>query len=417
MKAKSASSISAGWIVPGDRRPIRDGVIRWRGNKIEAIGPLQEVSPAADHRVLGEVAVIPGLINTFAQLELTRLSGKLPRGRPLTQWLFAMNRARPTGSDQDAAVADGAAQSLAEGTTALTDVSHNARSWKVLADTPLRKLCLIEISGIGPTERKALDRLNKPLGKGLRSTSRLRFGIAPHAPYSTSEKVYSKAGSLARRRRWVVATRLAQTEAERQFLLSGTGRFFEYLARLGLVDSSVSSSGCKPVEFASRAGLLGGPCILAHVNAVDDEELKILSQTAASVAYCPGSNAFFGITGHRYSEMLAAGINVTVGSDSLGCNDSLSVLAQMQRLRHEGRVDNETILRMGTINGAKALGWEDQIGSLTPGKQADWVVMEIPPQSSGPLEPIMTGQTRVLQTVIAGKTAFIAEDAPQHLQR
>ena len=417
MTPKGPSSISAEWIVPGDCRPIRDGVIRWRGNKIEAVGQLQEVSPAANHRVLGEVAVIPGLVNAFTELELTGLSGKLPRGRPLTQWLFAMTRARPTGSAQDAAVAEGAAQSLAAGTTALADVSYNTRSWKVLADTPLRKLCLMEISGIGPTERKALEKLSKRLAAGYRSTSRLRFGIAPHAPYSTSEAIYRKAGALARRRRWAIATRLAQSESERQFLLSGTGRFFEFLARLGMIDLSVSTSGCRPVEFARRAGLFEGPCILAHVNAVDDDELRILSECGPSVVYCPGVNVFFGITGHRYPEMLAAGINVALGTDSLACNDSLSMLSQMRRVRHEGRVDNETILRMGTINGAKALGWSEQIGSLTPGKQADWVVLEIPPGSSGPLEPILTTKTRVLQTVIAGKTAFVPEDAPQHLQR
>jgi len=412
MAPRNTWSISADWIVPGDAPAIRNGVITGKGAKIEQVGPLKKMSLLANHRDLGEVAILPGLVNAHTQLEVTHLAGKLPRRRPMTQWLFAMASQKPTGNTQDAAVTEGAQLLLASGTTALADVSHNHRAWKVLKTTPLRKLCLAEISGIGPGSGKAVDKLNRKL-RGLRSGARLRFGVAPHAPYSTGHDLYRQAAKLAFRRGWPVATHLAQTESERQFLLRGTGKFFEFLAHQGMMDSSVPVHGCKPVAFAERVGLFEGPCILWHVNFIDDEELKILAGSGASVVYCPASSTFFDHSGHRYAEMITAGINVALGSDGLACSDSLSMLDAMRRLRHEGRVDNYTILRMATLNGAKALGMDGQIGSLTRGKQADWIVVELPAETHHPLEAIFTSRVKVLQTVIAGKSVFTAEGAWQ----
>ncbi len=406
--AKKMWSISAEWILPGDGRTIHNGVLRGSGAVVEAIGTLGKVPPTCHHRDLGEVIVLPGFVNAHTHLEFTHLRGKLPRRRPMPQWFFALWRHRPTASQQEEAIADGAAEALATGTTALADVCHNHRAWPILKDSPLRKLCLAEVLGIGPLARGAIPRLSRRLA-GCRASRKLRFGVAPHAPYSTSEEVYRHAVDLTRRRGWAVATHLAETETERQYLLRGTGKLFEFLARLGMIDSTVQPHKCKPMQFARRVGLLAAPSILAHVNTIDDEEMELLADSRASVVYCPGSSEFFGRTGHRYPEMLAAGINVALGTDSLASNDSLCLLKEMKRLRKDARVDNATILRMATLHGATALGWEEQIGSLTPGKQADFIVLPCPGDITDPLETVLTCETPVLQTVIGGKTVFSRE--------
>jgi len=411
MPTRPEWSISAEWILPGDGEPLRNAVMRGRGAVIEAVGELGRLAPTARHRDLGEVVVMPGLVNAHTQLELTGLAGRLPAGRPMPQWFFAMLRRRPTGPKQQAAVFDGVALALAAGTTALADTSHNHQSRTALAKTPIRKLCLAEVMGMGPTEAPAVERLAQRL-VGSRQSARMKIGLAPHAPYSAGQSVYRRAVEIARSRNWPISTHLAQSEAERQYLLSGTGRFFKFLARMGLIDSSVPVHGVKPVEFARRAGLFDLRCILNHVNFIDDEELGILAGSGASVVYCPGASRFFGHAGHRYPEMIQAGINVAVGTDGLACNDSLSMLAEIRRLRQEGRVDNRTILRMATINGARAMGWDDKIGSLAPGKQADWIALPLPPDARDGLEAILTTESDVLQTVIAGRTVFRGVDPP-----
>ena len=386
-------------ILPGASIAIEDGVIAHVGDAPD--GDFDETIDADGQ------AALPGLVNAHTHLELSGLRGQLPAGRPMPQWLFALLAHRPRRAQLAAAVAEGAREALAGGTTAVGDISHNHSAWKTLKDLPLRKVCFAEVTGIGPLARKAIPRLTRRIA-GLRGRGRLAFGICPHAPYSTAEEVYRQAVAIARKRHWPLATHLAETEAERQFLLRGSGRFFDFLAHLGLIDSSVGIHRCTPLAFARRVGLLDGPCVLAHVNYIDDEEFKLLASSRASVVYCPRSNAFFGRSGHRYAEMLAAGINVALGTDSLASNTSLEMLEEMRHVRAEGLVDNETILRMGTLNGARALGWEEKIGSLSVGKQADWIAVELPSATAQPLETIFTCPARVVETAIAGRTVFRA---------
>ena len=383
--------------------------MRGRGAKIEAVGTEREVAPAATHRELGEVAVLPGLINAHTHLELTHLRGQLPPNRPISQWLYGLRTRLPATHDLDAAVADGAAEALAAGTTAVADTCHNNRAWRTLKDTPLRAVCFAEVTGIGPLADAAVPRLKKHI-EGVRGGRKMRFGICPHAPYTTGEDVFRQAVRLARKRRWPVATHLAEAESERQFLLRGSGKLFDFLGHMGMIDLSVPVAGCTPVAFAQRVGMLDGPCVLAHVNYLDDAEMRILAEAKdVSVVCCPRSNDFFGRGGHRYAEMLAAGINVAIGTDSLASNSSLDMLAEVLRLRMEAKIDNHALLQMATINGAKALGWDDRIGSLTPGKQADWIALQLPPDTSAPLETIVTGRGKVLEVTIAGKLAHTAE--------
>ena len=121
----------------------------------------------------------------------------------------------------------------------------------------------------------------------------------------------------------------------------------------------------------------------------------------------PGAAPFSAAAGHRYADMLAAGINVAVGTDSLASNDSLDMFAEMRRLKRQGRVDNSTILRMATMNGARALGWQDRIGSLEPGKYADWVAVELPELARMTYwKQSLTQPCPVIETVIGGRVVF-----------
>jgi cytosine/adenosine deaminase-related metal-dependent hydrolase len=448
-------SVQASWVIPGDGRIIRDGVLRGRGETIEAVGPAGEVARAKSHRMLENVAILPGLVNAHAHLELSHLRGLLPRRASMPRWLMSLLRHRGSDEQQLQAVAAGAGEAIANGTTAIADISHNNGGWRVLKDFPIRKLCLAEVLGMGPLESGAMDRLARSLEGLPPPDDRLKFGISPHAPYSTSEKVYREAIALARERGWPVCTHLAETKGERQFLMRGGGTFARFLQTVRLLDPSFTPPACKPLEFARRVGLLGKrghstfpplkeipnndpalpinkdesaqltgkvecPLLLAHVNYLDDEEMEILAAGGASVVYCPGSSAFFGRSGHRYADMLAAGVNVAIGTDSLASNDSLDMLAEMRRLKRQGRVDNHTILRMATINGAIAMGWQHMIGTLEPGKAADWIAVETVSRDSGfrvcetrmggiredAFETILTRPCSVAETVIGGSSVL-----------
>lgn len=398
----SAWSVAARWVFPVAGPAIRDGVLRMRGGRIEAVGPRGQIAPAERHEELGAVAILPGLVNAHCHLELTGLRGRLPRRRPMAQWLFALMRARG-GLDFAADAAAGARELLRSGCTTVGDISHDNGVWPALKTLPLRKVCFAEVLGIGPLAAGGMARLRKSLA-GVEPGERLRFGVSPHAPYSTSERLYRQAVAVARREGMPLTTHLAETADERTFLLKGTGKLFDFLARMGMIGQSVAVHGAGPMEFARRVGLLDAAALLAHVNCIDDAELEALAASSAAVAYCPRSSDFFGRSGHRYAEMLDRGINVCLGTDSLASNDSLDMLAEMRRVWADGRVSAETVLSMATLNGAAALGLGGQIGSLEAGKAADWIALSLPPRAGRHvLAKLLDSQSAVVRVVIAGQ--------------
>jgi len=397
-------SISAEWIVPVAGAPIRGGVMRGVGSVIQQVGPADRVPRAANHVHLGGAAVLPGLVNAHAHLELSHLRGRLRRGTPMPLWLLGVLARRPTPSEQRRAVRAGVAEALATGTTTVADISYNDRSVNVLARTPIRAAAFAEVMGPRSVARRAFERL-KRRSAGPPSSDRLRRGIAPHAPYSTCAGLYRQAAALARRRGWLITTHLAETAGESRLLLGQSGPVAELFLRAALADRADRPASCTPVELARRLDLLDRDCLLAHVHYVNDADVAILAAGRASVVYCPRSGEYFGRRGHRYADMLAAGVNVALGTDSLASNSSLDLLEEMRWLRRAGEVDAETILRMGTLHGAAALGWEDAVGSLAPGKQADWFAVDVP-ETSDPVAAVLDGAGRVRRTAIAGRIVY-----------
>lgn len=414
MNGGNCWSIRASYILPGDGLTIRDGVMRCRGGLIEAVGPAAQVLPAPDHRILPQDwAILPGLVNAHTHLELSHLRGLLPRKASMPRWLLALLKKRATPQIRQQAVAAGADEALRTGTTSLADISHDNSAWKVLQNHPIRKLCFAEALGIGPLQAEALPRLIKSLEALPPADELLQFGISPHAPYTTAQAVYQQCVALAQERGWPVCTHLAESRGERHFLAKGGGAFMSFLKKRGLAGEADLPRACKPLEFAQRVGLLppkenqNAPVILAHVNFIDDDELAMLAASNASVVYCPGSSDFFGRSGHRYSDMLRAGINVAIGTDSLASNSALDMLGEMRILRRQGQLDDQTILRMATGNGARALGWQDRVGCLQGGKSADYIAVRLPASGmDDPLRTILENPCPVVQTVIAGKARF-----------
>ncbi len=399
-------SISADWVVPVSSPAIRNGVVRMRDGLIEAVGPAGEIPPAEYHEALGSVAVLPGFINAHCHLELTDLRGRLPSRRPMPQWLFALIMQHRRGIDFAGGARRGAAELLASGCTAVGDVCHDNAVWPALVDSPLWKVCYAEVTGIGPKVDGAIDRLVASLAGCVDDpdpTGKLRFGVSPHAPYSTDESVYRQAIELAQSRDLPVSTHLAETIDEAAFLKDCSGPLFEFLARLGLINQSVRAPGLTPVGYAASLGLLEMATVLAHVHYVTDAELDLLAGGRAHVAYCPRSTAFFGRSGHRYAEMLDRGVNVCLGTDSLASNASLDMLAEMRTIWADGRVSAETVIRMATLNGARALGLADRIGALAAGLAADWVALPCPGDCSDPSEAVLAIAEPAGRVVIAGR--------------
>jgi cytosine/adenosine deaminase-related metal-dependent hydrolase len=302
-----------------------------------------------------------------------------------------IRRERPADPGEvRAAITRGAALCLAGGVVAVGDILGAPRGrpmidgFPALADSPLHGVGFVEFFGIGaraPASVAALPDLIDSLA-GLAS-ERVRPGLQPHAPNTVSLPVYLAAAGHAMPRGLTLATHLAETLEERRFVSDAAGPQRELLESLGIWDDAELAQvgrGKHPVEHL-HPFLDLAPVLAAHLNDCPDHALAILRQTPTSVAYCPRASAYFGaperLGPHRYREMLAAGVNVCLGTDSLvnlDTPDRISVLDEARLLYRRDATPPGLIMAMATRHGARALGLDECAFSLGNGATPAGVV-------------------------------------------
>lgn len=386
---------------------LRDG--RWHARaRVLASGPSAAVDthPASAHAARlarPDTLLIPGLVNAHTHLDLTHI-GPVEHD-PATGFIGFVETVRARRHTEQDAIAEsvrgGVAASLGAGVVAVGDIAGAVMGRPctagvaALAASPLRGVSYLEFFAIGLAERPSLDRVAAAV-PGARSlaTPRVRVGLQPHAPYSVSPRAYAFAADLAARDGLPLATHLAETPDEAEFIARGTGPNRAFQERLGIwTDDELTdfSAGRRPIEHL--AGVLArGKFLAAHVNHATDTDVEILRRAGTIVAYCPRASAYFGAERafgpHRYRAMLAAGVPVALGTDSVLNlpTRALSVLDEMRWLRRRDGTDPGTLLAMGTLHGAAALGLDPSSYTFTPGAElAGLNAVQMAPGTGGPL--------------------------------
>ena len=400
--------IEAAWVLPMDRAPIADGGVVIQSGRIVAVGKAnglrKQYSDAQpiDYR---NCTLVSGLINAHTHLELSSLKCTAPAGQ-FIDWLSRLvpNPSVPLDQQAEAiatATRTGIEQCLRFGITTVGDISRFCSITRaVLRESPLRAVSFGEVLAMGQRRGLLEERLAKAADRSL-ETELLHIGITPHAPYSIESHGYGRCLEVVKSMGLALTTHLAETPDEATFLSNHSGPFRELWDRIGGWDSQVNRFKGGPIRYAEQLGLLDYPTLLAHVNYCDDDELAILARGKASVVYCPRTHAYFGHPPHRWRDMLAGGINVTVGTDSCASSPDLNLVDDL-RLLHEIAPDvaPEVLWEMATTRAARSLGLQDQTGSLTPGKNADLIAF--PTTSDAPLREILEAPILPSATWVAG---------------
>jgi cytosine/adenosine deaminase-related metal-dependent hydrolase len=363
-------TIRARWIFPADATPVRNGRVTIHGRHI--------VRVAADGMAdvdVGNAALLPGLVNAHTHLDLGMLHGRCSPTPDLPAWLRCVIAGRGEASVEQVqqAIADGITAGLRSGTTLVGDISSGGASWPFLNAAPLRSVVFYELLGL-PRERaervwgQACDWLGK-----VQATERCRPGLSPHAPYSVCRDLFQRAADRARATGIALATHLAESAAELQLLSEHAGPFAEFLRALDVWDpGGLVSSAADILDLYRDAPTV----LLAHGNYLPQH---IALRPGQTIVYCPRTHAAFGHPPYPLSALLERGVPVALGTDSLASNPDLDVLAEAGFVHAQyPEVPGEQILRMLTLNGATALGWGAETGSLAPGKLADLVVLPLP---------------------------------------
>ena len=379
-----------------------------RSLRVLEVGESIEPPPGSVVVDLPEDTLIPGLVNAHCHLDLTSVG---PRPRPaeggFSAWLAMLRNLRPQEPEAIAgSVRRGVELSLAGGVVAVGDIGGCVRSgpslvpWRVLRESPLMGISFLEFFSIGRDSEARLEAAGLAMeqaGPGL-----AMLGLHPHAPYSVNLRGYEWAVEQAEEIGLPVCTHLAESEEEVEFVALGAGRQRAFLHELGIWDDREMQwigRGMHPVTHLQRV-LERRRWVLAHVNDCTDEAMSVLERTGASVVYCPRAWRYFGfdqsVGPHRYREMVARGVRVCLGTDSIvnlpeGSDSAhggrISVLDEARELHRSGDVDEATLLRMITTSGAEALGLDVSGFRFTAG-QAIAGVVGVRTGRSDPLESL-----------------------------
>jgi len=383
--------------------------------RILAAGEPAHVAESVDHGIstieLPDRLLIPGLVNAHTHLDLTDI-GYEPYDGDFLAWVKMVMQRRPVkAEDVRAAVEHGIRLSRVSGVLTVGDIAGSPEATAGIIDSPLRGVSFIELFGLG------VDYIHDDLAyptqvarwSDLHATADVAMGFQPHAPYSAGPGLYGIAGSSTRFTKRRLATHLAETPQELEFVRSGSGPFRELLIELNKwkpAYEGLYGEGLHPVDWLARATSSPVPWLCAHCNYVDDDHIQKLATLGWSVAYCPRATDYFEHPRHRYRDMLAAGVNVCLGTDSLICHGSLSILDEMRYLHQHDGTDPATLLAMATTNGLRALQLNANDATFTPGARPGLIALHYDPHSRvDPLVQTLASKENIDIEVIEGVTA------------
>jgi aminodeoxyfutalosine deaminase len=413
--ASEAYAFRARWVLPVQSPPIRDGLVAIADSKIVYVG-----ADRGDYRRtdLGDVAILPGLVNAHTHLEFSDLDAPLGQpGMPFTQWIATVvqHRRQQGGEDSPsvgAAIRRGIAESLRLGVTTLGEIATSPWPWDQISDQPVGGVVFRELLGFS-SERIAsqgsLARTHlQPGGWG----DAWQAGLIPHSPYSVHPELLSQVVDLARRAAVPVAMHLAETREELQLLAAHDGPFVPLLQQLGAWDPDALPIGRRPMDYLKV--LAQAPrALVIHGNYLADDEIRFLGDHAdrLSVVFCPRTHRYFRHEPYPLARMISAGVRIALGTDSRSSSPDLSLLAEMRQVAADhSKIGPEKILRMATIEGARALGCDSTTGTLVAGRPADLIVVGLPAGQRDPYSWLFDASTPVLASVCRGRPVAGAFD-------
>jgi 5-methylthioadenosine/S-adenosylhomocysteine deaminase len=407
--------VSGGTLVTMDasRRLLEDGAIVVKGDTILAVGPRAEIEAryAASRRINARgKLVLPGLINghTHVPMSLFRgLKDDVTLQEWLTQFIFPAEAKNVTEEFVRWGTRLAALEMIRSGTTTFADMYYFedaiAEETKAAGMRAILGETLIEFAA--PDNKTPADTLVYT-GKFLKrwqGDPLIHAAVAPHAIYTNSEQTLRDTAALARKYHAPILIHVAETKKE--------------------LEDSRAKNGATPVAFLDRIGVLGPDVLAAHCIWVDEADRKLLAARQVGCVHNPSSNMMLASGVSPVPEMRAAGVRVGLGTDGpAGSNNDFNLMEEMDlaaKLQKISNMDPQALgakaaLEMATIEGARALHMEKEIGSLEPGKKADLIVIGLDAPHAVPLYDVYSQIVYALKAsdvetvVIAGRTVLQA---------
>jgi cytosine/adenosine deaminase-related metal-dependent hydrolase len=358
--------LRAKYVLPVSAPPIENGIVEVAGNRIVAVG---RFAGSAD-RDLGEVVVLPGLINAHCHLEYTGMRGLLPWRGEFMDWIHRITALKKTWTTDQyrQSIRHGLAEALATGTTTIVNAGG---SGETVAESPCRVWWCVELIDLAwsAESRRKVEAAAEWVARHQPA------GLAPHAPYTVSDQLYRLATKLAREQGWLLTTHVAESREE---------------------------------DHRWHAAL-GSNCLAAHANWITETEAAEMARTKTSVVHCPRTHRFFERPTAPVEMWRRHGLNICLGTDSLASNESLDLRAEMREMaRAWPGIAPREILEMVTVNPGRVLSQTGRgqkpapTGVVKVGAKADLIAV---PATGEPYASVVTGDGAVNFVMVEGHVA------------
>jgi aminodeoxyfutalosine deaminase len=389
--------------------PIDNGVFVVDGPSLLQIGEAREILRHHAGRVvdLGEVAVMPGLINAHCHLDYSLMRGAILSVRSFAQWVSRINSLKRSLTDDDYLHATqlGFEELRRNGVTTVFDIVATPQTLPLLPPPPIRTWSFLELIDVRP--RPWIEEV--AFGSWLffsENRDRLGgFGLSPHAPYTASAKMYEIALECSRVLNLPITTHVAESHEEYEMFAESRGQLYDLLKKLGRPMTDCGSTS--PLRYLIENGLISHDCIVAHLNELDDRDLALLEGTKwrnLQIVHCPKSHRFLHHNRFPLEELMQRGLNICLGTDSLASNDSLDLFSEMRIAKKiYPTLSARDLLEMVTIRPARALKLERRLGRIAPGYLADAIAIPFKGRTDDVCEAILQTRGPIKWMMINGK--------------
>jgi cytosine/adenosine deaminase-related metal-dependent hydrolase len=347
---------------------------------------------------LGDVAVMPGLVNAHTHLELSYLRDVVAPASEFVSWIRGLLTARHRQPDARspeilAAISGAVAEAVACGTAVVGDISNTLASFGALSRSPLAGVVFYEIVKFNaPDPEAVVERARREID-ALGPSATVRTSLAAHAPYSVAPLVFRAIRKdLDRDALAPCSVHLAESAEEMEFIRTAGGPWRKLLEELGSWDPAWTAPGGTPVQYLDDNGFLDARVLAVHGVLMSPGDLARLASRGTSLVTCPRSNGHTGAGVPPIEDFYKSGVRVAIGTDSLASAPDLSIFAEVATLHALApSVPAAALLESATRHGARALGFDADFGTIEPGKRARLLAVDLPPNTDDVEEYLVSG--------------------------
>jgi 5-methylthioadenosine/S-adenosylhomocysteine deaminase len=383
------SVIKADWLVPVAAAPIGDcAIIITDGGTIHDAGSRRILETKYDFGKMQTVdmsghILMPALVNAHTHLYYSAFRNKLPHWNDFIGWVEGLLAAKQMVAREDiaAGISKYAALMYRRGISVIGNICSDY-FWDadIAAKTGLRGINFLEVTEKNYGSKQFFnDAMKKIEADNVIKDARFKSALAPHSIYSCQPHIIKTISDYNLKRGIPTCIHLAESAEETELVSSDKGRMKDFLSGRGIEIVFNGKKHESPVRYMDAIGSLNSNLLAIHLIHLDEKDISILAGKDIRAVTCPGSNRFLRTGVAPLEKLLAAGLSISIGTDSAAGNDDLDIFREMRIIREEHPlIPAAKIIEMATINGARALGWDNEYGSIVKGKKADLIALPLP---------------------------------------